>query len=116
MVRVVAKCSTIITNPKCGKHMPSKCYRKHISVLGEVIKEGKKKKTKERKKETASSSTESRNESLVSKAARPTNARKKALAMALQVCHLFLQSLNACINGIHSRLNLLHEEGSGNLM
>ena len=80
IVKVVAKCSIMITNPNCGKHMPNKCYRKHISVLDEVIKEGKQ---KEEKKETASSSTESKNEGLISKMARPTNARKKALAAAL---------------------------------
>ena len=49
---VVAKCSTIITNPKCGERTPNECYKKHISVLGEVIREGKKKKNrKKRKKE-----------------------------------------------------------------
>ena len=58
---------------------------------------------------------ESRNESLVSKAARPTNARKNVLATALQVCHLLLQSLNLCINGINSWLNSPYENGSGNL-
>ena len=42
IVKVVAGCSIIITNPNCGKHMPNKCYRKHISVLDEVIIEGKK--------------------------------------------------------------------------
>ena len=102
----------MITNPNCGKHTPNKCYRKHISVLDEVIKEGKQ---KEEKKETASSSTESRNEGLISKMARPTNARKKALATALQVCHLFLQTLNPRINSINSWLNSLHKEASGNL-
>ena len=45
-----------------------------------------------------------------------SNTRKKALTTSLQVGHIFLQSLNASINGIHSRLNLFHEEGSGNLM
>ena len=34
----------------------------------------------------------------------------------LQVHHLLPQSLDTGINGINSRLNLLHEEGSGNLM
>ena len=102
----------MVTNPNCGKHTPNKCYRKHISVLDEVIKEGKQ---KEEKKETASSLTESRNEGLISKTARPTNARKKALARTLQVCHLFLQNLNLCINNINSWLNSLHKEGSGNL-
>ena len=34
--------------------------------------------------------------------------------MSLKVCHLLSQSLNACVNGINSRLNLLHEEGLGN--
>ena len=58
---------------------------------------------------------ESRNESLVSKTAKPTNARKKALATTLQVCHLLLQSLNPCINSINSWLNSPHENGSGNL-
>ena len=38
----------MITNPKYGKHTPNKCYRKHISVLGEVIREEKQK--KERRK------------------------------------------------------------------
>ena len=33
----------MVTNPNCGKHTPNKCYRKHISVLDEVIKEGKQK-------------------------------------------------------------------------
>ena len=42
-IKVVAKCSIMVTNPNCGKHMPNKCYRKHISVLDEVIKEGKQK-------------------------------------------------------------------------
>ena len=102
----------MITNPNYDKHTPNKCYRKHISVLDEVIKEGKQ---KEEKKETASSSTESRNEGLISKMARPTNARKKALATALQVCHLFLQTLNPRINSINSWLNSLHKEASGNL-
>ena len=37
------------------------------------------------------------------------------LMMTFQVHHLLPQSLNACINGINSRLNLLHEEGSDNL-
>ena len=46
-------------------------------MLDEVIKKGKQKKGKG----TASSSKESRNESLVSKAAKSTNAGKKALAM-----------------------------------
>ncbi|KAM3691930.1 hypothetical protein ACB098_08G048700 [Castanea mollissima] len=35
--------------------------------------------------------------------------------MTLQVCHFLPQNLNASINGINSRLNLLHEEGLGNL-
>ena len=43
IVKVVAECSIIITNLNCGKHTPNKCYRKHISVLDEVIKEGKQK-------------------------------------------------------------------------
>ena len=43
IVKVVAKCSIIITNPNCGKHAPNKCYRKHIRVLDKVIKEGKRK-------------------------------------------------------------------------
>ena len=46
---------------------------------------------------------------------RSTNTRKKALTMSLQVRHLFPQSVDACINGINSRLNLLHKEGLGNL-
>ena len=66
-------------------------------------------------KGTASSSKESGNESLVSKAARPTNARKKALATALQVNCLFLQNLNLGINSINSWLNSPHKNGSGNL-
>ena len=45
-----------------------------------------------------------------------TNARKKALTTTLQVCHLLPQSLDVCINGINSRLNLLHKEGSSNLV
>ena len=44
IVKVVAKCSIIITNPNCGKHTPNKCYRKHISVLDKVIREGKRRK------------------------------------------------------------------------
>ena len=36
--------------------------------------------------------------------------------MSLQVRHLLPQSLNACVNGINSKLNLLHEEDLGNLM
>ena len=35
--------------------------------------------------------------------------------MSLQVCHLLPQSLNVYINGINSKLNLLHKEGLGNL-
>ena len=35
--------------------------------------------------------------------------------MPLKVFHLLSQSLNACVNGINSKLNLLHEEGLGNL-
>ena len=46
IVKIVAKCSIKITNPNCGKHTPNKCYRKHISVLDEVIREGKKRKRK----------------------------------------------------------------------
>ena len=46
-------------------------------MLDEVIKKGKQKK---KGKGTASSSKDSGNESLVSKAAKSTNARKKALA------------------------------------
>ena len=45
-----------------------------------------------------------------------TNARKKGLTTTLQVRHLLPQSLNACINGVNSKLNLLYEEGSGSLM
>ena len=87
IVKVVAKCSIIITNPNCGKHTPNKYYRKHMSVLDEVIRERKqKKKQKKRKKKgTASSSTESRNESLISKTARPTNARKKVLMLKILI-------------------------------
>ena len=47
--------------------------------------------------------------------ARPTNARKKAIAMALQVYYLILQNLNPRINNINNLLNSLHKEGSGNL-
>ena len=43
------------------------------------------------------------------------NARKKAFTMTLQVCHPIPQNLDACINGINNRLNLLHEEGPGNI-
>ena len=43
IVKVVAKYSIIITNPNCGKQMPNKCYRKHISVLDEEIRNGKQK-------------------------------------------------------------------------
>ena len=50
IVKVVVKCSIMVTNPNCGKHTPNKCYREHISVLGEVIRKGKQKK-KKRKKE-----------------------------------------------------------------
>ena len=46
MVKVVAKCNIMVTNPNCGKHTANKCYRKHISVLDEVIKEGKQKEEK----------------------------------------------------------------------
>ena len=46
----------------------------------------------------------------------PTNTRKKALAMTLQVYHFLPQSLNPCINGINSRLNSSYEMGSGNLI
>ena len=101
----------MVTNPNCGKHTPNKCYREHISVLDEVIREGKKK-----EKEIASPSTKSGNESLISKTVRPTNARKKALVTTLQVCHLFLQNLNPCINSINGWLNSPHKKGSGNLM
>ena len=75
----------MVTNPNCGKHTPNKCYRKHISVLDEVLREGKqkKKKQKKRKKETTLSLMESRNESLISKTPGPINARKKALAKTL---------------------------------
>ena len=58
---------------------------------------------------------ESRNEGLISKTVRPSNARKKALTTALKVCHLLLQNLNLRINNINSWLNSLHKEGSGNL-
>ena len=58
---------------------------------------------------------ESGNEGLISKTARPTNARKKALAMALKVYHLLLQNLNPRINSINSEdsvdkvmLNVVH--------
>ena len=54
------------------------------------------------------------NKRLISKAAGSTNAREKALTTTLKVYHLLPQSLNACINGINSRLNLLHKEGPGN--
>ena len=47
IVKVAADYSIIITNPNCGKHMPNKCYRKHISVLDEVIKKGKQKRRSE---------------------------------------------------------------------
>ena len=53
---------------------------------------------------------------LVSKAVGPTNASKKTLTMTLKVCHLLLQSLNPCVNGIYSGLNLFHEKGSASLM
>jgi len=56
-----------------------------------------------------------KNKRLVSKAAGLTNASKKTLTMTLKVCHLLLQSLNLCVNGIYSGLNLFHEKGSGNL-
>ena len=49
IVKIVVKCSIIVTNPNCGKHTPNKCYREHISVLGEVIIKGKKKKKKKEK-------------------------------------------------------------------
>ena len=35
--------------------------------------------------------------------------------MTLQVLHPVPQNLDVCINGINNRLNLLHEEGLGNL-
>ena len=56
-----------------------------------------------------------RNKGLISKTARSTNARKKTLMVALQVSHLLPQNLDVCVNGINSRLNLPHKEGSGNL-
>ena len=102
----------MITNSNYGKHTPNNCYREHISVLGKVIREEK----KNRKKEIASSSTESENESLISKTTGPIDARKKALVPALQVCHLLLQSLNPCINSINSWLNSPYKKGSSNLM
>ena len=102
----------MITNSNYGKHTPNNCYREHISVLGKVIREEK----KNRKKEIASSSTESENESLISKTAGPIDARKKGLVPALQVCHLLLQSLNPCINSINSWLNSPYKKGSSNLM
>ena len=34
---------------------------------------------------------------------------------SLQVCHLFLQHLNTCINGINGWLNFPHKKGAGNL-
>ena len=46
MVKVVAKCNIMVTNPNCGKHTANKCYRKHISVLDEVIKKEKQKEEK----------------------------------------------------------------------
>ena len=70
--------------------------------------------SKESKRESASS-TKPKNERLISKTARPTDARKKALATTFQVYHLFPQSLNMCINGVNSKLNSPHEKGSGNL-
>ena len=60
-------------------------------------------------------STKPRDKRLVSKAAGPTNASKKTLTTALQVCHLLLQSLNSCVSSIYNGLNLFHEKGSGNL-
>ena len=39
----IAKCS-IITNPKCGKHKPSKYGRKYKSVLYDINRETKKRK------------------------------------------------------------------------
>ena len=102
----------MITNSNYGKHTPNNCYREHISVLGKVIREEK----KNRKKEIASSSTESENESLITKTTGPIDARKKALVPALQVCHLLLQSLNPCINSINSWLNSPYKKGSSNLM
>ena len=53
---------------------------------------------------------------LVSKAARPTNASKKTLTTTLQICHLFLQSLNLRVKSIYNRLNLSHEKGSSNII
>ena len=57
-----------------------------------------------------------RNKGLISKTAGSTNAGKKTLTVAFQVSHLLPQSLDACVNGINSRLNLPYKEGSGNLM
>ena len=79
--------------------------------MDEVIKEGKQKKGKG----IASSSKESGDENLVSKVARPTNSRKKALATALQVSRLLLQNLNLGINSINSWRSSPHENGLGNL-
>ena len=88
----VAKCS-IITNPNYGKHKPSNYGRKHKSVLCDITKTKKQKKGKE----TVPSSMKSRNETLISKATRSTNARKKTLTATLQISHLFLQKLNTSV-------------------
>ena len=65
---------------------------------------------------TTSSSTKSKNKGPISKTAGSTNAGKKMLTTTLQVYYLLPQHLNVCVNGINSRLNPPHEEGSSNLM
>ena len=56
-----------------------------------------------------------KNKGLISKTAGSTNVGKKMLTTTLQVNHLLAQSLDACVNGINSMLNLPHKEGSENI-
>ena len=61
------------------------------------------------------SSVKSRNEALIPKTTRSTNAGKKLLAATLQISHLLLQKLDARIYDLNGRTNFPHKEGSGNL-
>ena len=61
------------------------------------------------------SSVKSRNETLIPKATRSTNAGKKLLAATLQISHLLLQKLDADIYGLNGWTDFPHKEGLGNL-
>ena len=116
IAKVVTKCSIIITNPNCSRTCQISAIRNIKSTRGDnKRRKTTKKKKKKRRRGTTSSSTKPRNKGLISKTTGSTNAGKKALTTTLQVYHLLPHSLNACINGINSRLNPPHEEGSGNL-